>query len=242
MHTLIQIGFILITVVYFGLLIVELKRGINRTSWSENQKHKLIRGIVIFLLLWVALVSAWSLSGVMSDFSKFPFNLLPVVAIPLVTAIVLMFSKTLGEILQLIPAQNLIRLQSFRVFVEILLWALFVQNTIPVQMTFEGMNFDILAGLTAPVIAWLISRNKISKTVVAIWNIACLGLLINIVSIAILSTPSPIRLFMNEPSNTVVAHFPVSWLPGLLVPLAYTLHFFSLKQMFSKSVKTSAAY
>jgi hypothetical protein len=58
--------------------------------------------------------------------------------------------------------------------------------------------------------------------------------LLNIVITAILSTPSPWRVFMNEPANYVVTWFPISWLPGFLVPLAYYLHFISLKQMFQK--------
>jgi hypothetical protein len=111
------------------------------------------------------------------------------------------------------------------------LWALFVQNQLPVQMTFEGRNFDVLSGLSAPIIAYLIARQKISATGILIWNVVCLGLLLNILGIAILSMPAPLRVFMNEPANTIVASFPVSWLPGFLVPLAYGLHFFSLRQL-----------
>jgi uncharacterized membrane protein len=98
-------------------------------------------------------------------------------------------------------------------------------------MTFEGQNFDILSGITAIVVAYLVARNSISKTIIVIWNIACLGLLVNIVTVALLSMPTPFRVFMNEPVNTIVTQFPVSLLPGLLVPLAYALHFFSLRQL-----------
>jgi hypothetical protein len=102
---------------------------------------------------------------------------------------------------------------------------------LPVQMTFEGRNFDILVGVSAPLIAVLAFRGKLSKKALLIWNVACLGLLLNIVITAILSTPSPWRVFMSEPANDVVAYFPISWLPGLLVPLAYYLHLLSVKQL-----------
>jgi hypothetical protein len=115
------------------------------------------------------------------------------------------------------------------VFVEILIWMLFIQNLLPVQMTFEGRNFDILAGLTAPIMSYLAFQNKVSKMVLIIWNIACLGLLINIVSVAILSMPTPLQYFHNEPANTIVTVFPISLLPAFLVPLAYMQHFFSLR-------------
>ena len=104
-------------------------------------------------------------------------------------------------------------------------------------MTFEGRNLDILSGITAPLIAFLISRKKISKPITILWNIACLGLLANIVITAILSMPTPFRVFMNEPANTIVAEFPIVWLPALLVPLAYGLHFLSIRQRLIGDVK-----
>jgi len=75
-----------------------------------------------------------------------------------------------------------------------------------------------------------------NKTLLAVWNIACLGLLINIVTVAILSMPVPFQYFFNEPVNTAVAKFPYAFLPAFLVPLAYMLHFFSLRQL---SIKES---
>ena len=102
-------------------------------------------------------------------------------------------------------------------------------------MTFEGRNFDILAGITGPIIAYLAySKHVIGKTGVIIWNVACLCLLINIVATAILSIPSPFRYFMNEPANTIVTEFPIIWLPAFLVPLAYSLHFLSLRQLINQ--------
>jgi hypothetical protein len=230
-----QIGFILLTIVCLWLLVKELKKGIAKSSWDEARKKKFFNAILITIILWMGFVSIWSASGIMSDFSKFPFNFMPVIAIPLITIVIFLFSSRLSEILQNIPVANLIHLQSFRFFVELLLWALFTAGLAPEQMTFEGRNFDILTGITAPLMAWLVSKNKISKAALIVWNLAGLLLLINIVTVAILSTPSPLRVFMIEPANTIVALFPVSWLPGFLVPLAYTLHFFSLKQLLSKS-------
>ena len=113
---------------------------------------------------------------------------------------------------------------------------LFIENLLPVQMTFEGRNFDILAGFSAPIIAVLAVKGNISRTAIIVWNVLCLVLLFNIVITAILSTPSPWRVFMNEPANYIVTYFPISWLPGILVPLAYYLHFFSLKQVVSEGL------
>jgi len=230
-YSLIQVAFVVLTITFFGLLLKEFKIALTKSALDHQQKKKTFSRLLLGLVLWAAFVSGWSMSGRMADFSIFPFNVLPILIIPLITILIITFSKTFREILIHVPAQNLVRLQSFRFFVEILLWALFIQNQLPIQMTFEGRNFDVLSGLSAPIVAYLISRQKLSRGGLIIWNILCLGLLLNILVTAILSMPGPMRVFINEPANTIVTAFPVSWLPGLLVPLAYGLHFLSLRQL-----------
>jgi hypothetical protein len=154
------------------------------------------------------------------------------VLIPLVIVLLLVFSKVSKTILDQINLKAITELQVFRVFVEIILWLLFIQNRLPIQMTFEGLNFDILAGITSLLAArWLLR----SRSWMIAWNILGLALLINIVTIAILSMPTSLRVFDNEPANTIVTQFPFIFLPTFLVPLAYILHFLSLRKLLMKS-------
>lgn len=229
-----QSGFVILTIVFYGLLLRLLKKALQASTLPHDRQKKIFNGSLTGIVLWIAISSALSLSGVLSDFDSFPPKMFIVLIIPLVTIIWIITRKTTAEIVRLMPVEGIIYLQVFRVFVEILLWMLFVQELLPVQMTFEGRNFDILSGLTASLIAWLYRHRKISKAVVIIWNFICLGLLINIVTVAILSFPTPFRYFHNEPANSIVALFPFVWLPALLVPLAYGLHFLSLKQLLRK--------
>jgi hypothetical protein len=229
-------GFILLTVLFYTLLLRELKIALPKTNFRPEEQKRIINGAWLSLIGWFVIVSVLSLSGILVDFSKLPPRIFIILIIPLVTIVTITFSKKLKTILEVIPSQNIIRLQSFRVLVEILLWLLFIENLLPVQMTFEGRNFDIIAGLTAPIIAYFgFAKKALPKSVIIIWNILCLGLLLNIVAIAMLSMPTPFRFFMNEPSNTIVGHFPIVLLPAFLVPLAYGLHFFSLRQLLLKS-------
>lgn len=234
MQLLIQLSFPIIAIVFFWLFYRELSKGISLSNFTDEKKKTIRTRIVLGFLVWTAIISALSISGFLSDFTKLPPRPLVALLIPLVVIIWATRSSITTEILRHIPPQNIIRLQSFRVFVEIILWMLFLKNLIAIQMTFEGRNFDILAGLSAVVIAWLVARGKISKKGVIVWNILCLGLLLNIVVVAILSMPLPFRVFMHEPANTIVMKFPFVFLPALLVPLAYGLHFLSLKQAFNQ--------
>lgn len=231
-----QIGFIVLTVVMYVLLLVELKKGIAATAWDDARKKSTFSKIVITLLTWTIFISGASISGVLSDFTKFPPRVVIVLVAPMIGLLTVLFSNSTREVLMNIPAKSLVGLQFFRVFVEILLWILFLQNLLPVQMTFEGRNFDVLSGLTAPFAAYFLANNRIGLVV---WNIFSLALLANILAVAVLSMPTPFRYFMNEPANTIVTTFPFIWLPGLLVPLAYGLSFLSLRQVAIKnSLKT----
>ncbi len=229
-----QIGFVIVTLVFYGLALRELKEGLAATGFSDDRKRKIFTRTIISLVVWMIFISALSIRGFFSDFSGFPPKIGIILIVPLVSILTITFSKTAKEIASHIPVQNIIRLQVFRAFVEILLWMLLIQNLLPVQMSFEGRNFDILAGITAPFIAYLYAKKNIGKKAAILWNILGLLLLFNIVAIAVLSLPTPFRVFMNEPANTIVARFPIIWLPGFLVPLAYGLHFLSFRQLSSK--------
>ncbi len=229
--SLLATGFVAITVAYFALLLREFRNGLAKSNIDYADKKRILTRIFLALSIWAVFVTVWSASGRMSSFSLFPFNIMPVFVVPLLTIIAFTFSRAGREILTNIPQENLVRLQSFRIFVELVIWGLVLANQLPVQMSFEGRNFDVISGLTAPLAAFLISRHRLSRRGIIAWNLICLGLLVNILGTAILSMPTRFQVFMNEPSNTLVATFPASWLPGFLVPLAYGLHFFSLRQL-----------
>jgi hypothetical protein len=220
-------GFFILTIVFFWLLLNIINKAIQLSSWDSPKKKRVSRNATMGVVAWIIFLTVWSLAGVSARFDLFPLNFAPVLAVPMITILLVTFSGKMKVLLPLIPEKSLVNLQVFRVFVEILLWALFIQNLLPIQMTFEGRNFDILSGLTAPIAALLLIR---SKPGMIIWNILCLGLLINIVTVAILSMPVSFRAFENEPSNIIVASFPYIFLPGMLVPLAYGLSFLSIRQ------------
>ncbi|HCM78108.1 MAG TPA: hypothetical protein DIS90_17115 [Cytophagales bacterium] len=233
LYLITQIGFAATTIFFFGLVLKHLKRALIQSSITLKKQRSIFNYTIAGLILWMIVLSALSLKGFFLNFSSFPPRFVIIILVPLITLIwALLISDTTKELLSIIPPEVIIRLQVFRVVVELLLWLLFIQSLLPIQMTFEGRNFDILAGISAPFIAYLAFTKKvISKKGVLIWNILCLGLLLNIVITAILSMPTSFRYFMNEPANTIVTQFPIVWLPGFLVPLAYGLHFLSIRQL-----------
>lgn len=237
-QTAAQIGFSLLTIIFYYQLYREFRLALPKTSLSAEQQRKFIRNFLIIFFGWLMFIYTWSRFGIFRNFDLFPTNAIPVIIIPLITILVFAFSKTVKEMLPHIHQENLIGMQVFRFYVEVLLWALFASELLPVQMTFEGRNFDVITGVTAVLLTTRISGfvllNKLSKSWIILWNILGLALLINIVAIAIRSMPTPFRYFTNEPANTIVTEFPISLLPAFLVPLAYLLHILSIRKALLK--------
>jgi hypothetical protein len=126
-------------------------------------------------------------------------------------------------------------LHSVRVPVELVLYWLYQQKAVPQLMTFEGYNFDILSGITAPFMFYFGHIKKtIPKWGMLLWNIVCLGLLFNIVTHAVLAAPFPFQQLAFEQPNRAVLYLPYVWLPGFIVPLVLTAHCVALRQLLKK--------
>jgi len=119
-----------------------------------------------------------------------------------------------------IPLRLLVGMQSFRIVVELLIHLAVVEGVAPEQLTWTGLNFDLLTGLSALLLFPFAER--LPRWALMIWNLLALGLLINVVTVAILSLPLPIQQF--EPVNAWVAFFPFQWLPMVMVMLAALGH------------------
>lgn len=161
---------------------------------------------------WMAAHAGWLRFGPVPP----PIFLLLVPAA--IATILLARSKPVGRV----GIGWLIGYQSFRILVEIFLWWGHREGVVPVQLTWEGRNFDVLTGVTAPVMAWLASRGQASPMLVRVWNLAGLALLINVVTVAALSMPTPFQRF--HPTNVFVVEAPFVWLPLFLVQSALFGH------------------
>ncbi|MCT4580347.1 MAG: hypothetical protein N4A35_02935 [Flavobacteriales bacterium] len=111
-----------------------------------------------------------------------------------------------------------------RVPVEICLFYLFQYQMIPELMTFEGRNFDIIAGLTAPLMSWLYAKQKIANKILLIWNWIGLGLVLFILINGILSAELPFQQFAFDQPNKALEYPPYVLLPALIVPVVVYTH------------------
>ena len=215
-----------IAVVLAGIKIV-----LQKASYSQSEQTKKLWLIALLITGWVLLTGILANAGFFSNFTAMPPRPVLLIVLPTIALLTIAFSTSQQKFILAIPSHWLIGLQAFRILVELILWRAVTLHLLPVQMSFEGYNFDIVSGLLAIPVALLIKKRYSSSWVIT-FNIIGLMLLINILVIAVLSMPTPLRQFHNEPANTLVGTFPFIYLPAVLVTLAIALHVFSLRQWF----------
>ncbi len=110
------------------------------------------------------------------------------------------------------------------------------QKAVPELMTFAGRNFDIIAGISAPVIYVVCFTGSVVKNrkLLLAWNLICLGLLLNIVLNAVLSAPFAFQQFAFEQPNIAVLFFPFVWLPSFIVMVVLLSHLAAIRQLLKK--------
>jgi hypothetical protein len=195
---------------------------------------KKANSIFFGLSLWLTIQAIMTINNVYnSGTTSNPPKLLLFGILPTISTIFLLFATQKGrQFIDSLPLINITYLNIVRIPVELVLLWLFLNKAVPQLMTFEGRNFDILAGITAPFIAYFgLTKGKLSRKIVLFWNFFCLGLLINIVVNALLSAPFPLQKFAFDQPNIAILNFPFSWLPTFLVPIVLFGHLTSIRRL-----------
>jgi len=227
----VSIAFILTTFLTVGFLFYAVRKTVSDTTAAK----------ILFALIpfWLIFQAALASSGFYLSVEAFPPRLPFFAVIPALVLIILLFIFARKDFISRLPLKMLTLIHVIRIPVEIVLLWLFQNGQVPQLMTFEGRNFDILSGLTAPIITWLAFRNgKTNRPLLIAWNIFALLLLINIVANAVLSIPSPFQQLAFEQPNRAVLYFPFVWLPSVVVPVVLFCHLASLNKLFSIDFKS----
>lgn len=184
------------------------------------------------LLIWLVAQSILGLTGFYKVTDTLPPRFFMLVAPPFLLIAVLFFTSSGKKFIDNLKTEYLTLLHTTRVLVELVLFWLFLHKAVPQIMTFEGRNLDIISGLTAPIIFYFgFIKKTLSKKILLLWNFICLGLLINIVAIAILSAPFSFQKLAFDQPNIAILYFPFIWLPCCIVPLVLFSHLATLRQL-----------
>ncbi len=194
------------------------------------------KAVALILICWLIIQAFIGISGFYTVIDSTPPGFVLLV-LPPALFIILLFATKKGRLfLDGLDIKMLTLLHIVRIPVELVLFWLLVHKTVPELMTFEGRNFDILSGITAPFIYYFgFVKPKLNHKIILLWNFICLGLLVNIVVNAVLSAPFPFQRFAFDQPNIAILHFPFIWLPCCIVPIVLLSHLVSIRKLFKKS-------
>ncbi|GAB3559095.1 hypothetical protein [Spirosoma fluminis] len=209
-------------------------------SWLFAKATRYNRTFLVVLTTWIGFQSVMGLVGFYADRTP-GLPRIPVLLLPPVLTIIVLMSTTRGKaFVNQIDMKTLTLFHLVRVPVEIVLFWLFTYKTIPQLMTFEGRNFDIFSGLSAPLIYYFgFIGNRPNKPLLLIWNFVCLALVVNIALNGLLSAPTPFQRLAFDQPNIAIGYFPFNLLPSCLVPLVILAHVASVRQLLRQKTVTT---
>jgi hypothetical protein len=190
---------------------------------------------LVVLILWVLIQSVIGQSEFYLKEDTLPPRFMLLVLPPFLSIILLFATRAGRRFVDSLDPSILTLMHIVRVPVEFVLLWLFFNKAVPQVMTFEGRNFDMLSGLTAPLV-WHFgyNRNKLGKGFLIAWNVICLLLVLNVVIHGILSVPTVFQQISLGQPNIGVLYFPYILLPGLVVPAVIFAHFVCLRDQLRK--------
>ncbi len=206
-------------------LIVLVAVGVAITSVTPPAQRR--RHLAIYVagaLAWVAFTFVLAGSGLLARFDARPPPLLlllvPTIGLPLALA-----CSPLGARLRGAPLAWLIGFHAFRLPLELVMHQAAAEGTMPGQMSYSGVNFDIVTGITAILVGGLAWAGRAPRWLVLGWNALGTALLVAIVGIAVASLPV-FHAFGDAPArvNTWIAFAPFQLLPAVMVAGALLGH------------------
>lgn len=202
------------------------------TVWLFYNAASKSKPVLFFLLTLLILQGILGSSGFYQVTASFPPRFVLMPAPGILTIVILSCTKKGRAFIDSLNVRKLTLLHIIRIPVEITLYYLFLEKLIPQLMTFEGMNYDILSGISAALLYYLVFIKRwVNQSALLAWNFAGLALLINIVVIAILCAQTPFQQFAFDQPNVGVTIFPFVWLPAIIVPIVLMAHLAAIRQL-----------
>jgi hypothetical protein len=203
------LAFEILVVVVFSSLVAMIGMAFRSTGVA------VLTGIL--LAVWLGLISAGISTGTLA---QLPQNGLPLFfGSVFVIWTVLALSSVGARVAATTPWSALVAFQAFRLPLEVILHRWAAQGTIPETMTWTGNNWDIVSGMLALACAPFARH----KPVAWVFNIVGFALLLNVIRVAMLSSPIAFGWGV-EPPLLLALHVPYAFIGPVCVGGALFAH------------------
>ncbi|MGB1248704.1 MAG: hypothetical protein ACPG4Z_07445 [Chitinophagales bacterium] len=230
---MLALGFIGLSVFVFILVMIGYNHTISKTYNSSSEKKKAWIYFFGFWIVWFVYLTFLSTQNILAGLSL-PPRFLYLLLLPLILFIIFFVRKFKDSpLVHNLPKTWVSGIQTYRIAVETLLHFTFVAGVIPASATFNGFNFDILVGLSAPLmVLFFFRKTNFNKIIAKLWNVW--GILMIFVVVVVIATSNYFPQLWGSDVSLVADEFfqyPYLLVAGFLAPLAIFLHVVSLLQL-----------
>jgi hypothetical protein len=199
--------------------------------WAVLRAYRSVKPVALAalaLVVWLGTLSGLVASGKMMS--------LPLNGLPFFFGSILAICAGLGlspvgaRLATGVPLAALVGFQAFRLPLELVLHEWAAQGTIPGTMTWTGQNWDILSGSAALVCAPLAGRYPAAARLA---NIVGFALLMNVMRVAIMSSPFPFA-WGQQPPLLLALHLPYALIGPVCVGGALFGHIVLTRALWKK--------
>jgi hypothetical protein len=198
-----------------------IAHGLRRSRATAGERRRFVLGAVC----WLGVSASLALSGFLAreDLAPLPMlcMLVPILTLPVAFGL----SSAGTALVETLPLSWLVGFHAFRLPLELVMHQAADEGAMPSQMTFTGLNFDIITGVCACALGLWLTRAQVPTWLLLAFNLLGSLLLATIVAVAVSSLPL-FHAFGSAPErlNTWVFYFPFVWLPAILVASALLGH------------------
>jgi len=179
--------------------------------------------LALILLVWLAATCAFVASGAIERAltPRLPLFF----AAANLAALIFALSPTGARLARGLPLSALIAFQAFRLPLELVLHTWAEHGTIPRTMTWTGQNYDIVTGILAILTAPFADRaSPRGRAVAWTFNVIGFALLINLMRVAVMSSPLPFAWKDVDPPLQLALHLPYALIVTVCVAGALAGH------------------
>ena len=227
------LAFVIIPVLLAAALTWGVAAASRRLGESRATRRRAVTVTVVGSIAWMSATWIAAASGALRQWQATPPPFAVMVAGIFALSVAIACTPYGRRLATGLPLWALVAVQGFRLPLELAMHEMYERGVMPVQMSYEGVNYDIFTGTTALVVAAIVKRGGRGRVTVALWNVLGLALLLNVMTVGILSTPrfgyfGPGRL------NEWVADPPYVWLPAVMVLAALAGHLLIFRALAGK--------
>jgi hypothetical protein len=219
-----------------GLMALGLWLGLERTDLTPGQRRTTWLAIMVPVTLWAALAWTAAINGVFRT-GVSPLPLLPLaIFLPVIIGTpLLLLSKRVGQLLDVMPTTWLVALQIYRAFGSqwLVYWLL---GLLPGLWALPAGTGDVLTGLFAvPAAIALATGATEGRRAAMLWNIFGIADLVVAIALGMIISPGPFQLIVSNGPSIGLDGYPNVLTPGFVVPGSILLHALSLRQLIRRS-------